>query len=110
MLEHSQPFAAGQKIRAIIFGSVTALYIAFASWSYSASLAGDIMTASVTIFLAWLLGAIGFGAFSKWRASAGFAIALAMFSGVLFYYFYQHRPLPSVEGARIQIEPADLEK
>ena len=109
---------AAQILRLLIFGSGTALFVTFAAWSYSAAVVGDIVTAAVTIFLAWLVSVctLGlsevFGAFEKTKKlyiNIGFAVLMALFSGALFYYFYQHRPEPpasTAEGARIFVTPA----
>jgi hypothetical protein len=100
-----------QMVRWVIAVPATALYVAFAAWSYTAALGGDMITAAATLFLAWLVSvcALGLseavGAFKtipKLDLNFGFALFMAIFNGALFAYFYQHRPSPPyVEGARL---------
>jgi len=106
---------AAQTLRVLIFGPAAAFYVALAAWSYSAAIAGDVVIAAITMFLAWLVGATAlvlseqFAVFEKYKRAyvnlAGCS-ALAALSVIVFSIFYQHRPpLPYVEGARLVIKP-----
>ena len=109
-------------IRLFVFGSGTGLYLFFTNWSYSAATGGDVITAAVTMFLAWLVGVCAlalseqFGAFPKLRSTplnVGWAAFLALLSIGLFYYFWLHRPhdvSPTPSEARITIGPEDPEQ
>jgi hypothetical protein len=102
-----------QILRVFIFGSGMALYVALAAWSYTAAIADDIVTAAVTISLAWLVSVCALALSEVFGALAGtrklywnicFGIGMAAISGLLFFYFYQHRPAPPyVEGARLVV-------
>ena len=89
----------------------TAIYIALASWSYSAASAGDTIGAGVLLLIALLWGALAlflsdkFGAFadrSKWRFNMLSATALALVSVGLFAWEYWHKPIAAATPAEVK--------
>jgi hypothetical protein len=87
-------------IRIVIGASGTAVWIALASWSYSAAMAGDMIFAGVLLVFATVLGVAALMV-SEWyrtienrfrkRLNWSLAGGLAIVSGVLFWWEFEHR-------------------
>jgi hypothetical protein len=100
----TQPAARSKKVvLTFITGGATSIYIALAAWAYSAALAADMLTASITLFFAWLTSSSALalskilGAFTPRRRillNVICAIVLAVLTAVLGAYFYSKRPDP----------------
>jgi hypothetical protein len=90
-------------VRVVVSAGGTAVYIALASWSYSAGMAGDMIAAGVLLVLAFLVAVVAlvvseeYGAFksrSRLHLNLAFALVLAVISCCIFWWEWRHQPMP----------------
>ena len=82
----------------------TAVYLTLGAWSYSAAAADDMIGAGILLVLAFFVAVGALMASEKYGGLANrrrlvlnliFAAAMAAISGLLFWWEYSHRPVPT---------------